>query len=158
MAKNCFVEMESADYVRLTNTSGADVVPGELVILGGVCAIAQSAIASNAVGNFLVDEGAIIQIAAADLKTSEDTFGTANADVYYDNSAKKFSDTKTIGYYKIGQVSEVKTNGVVRVLKDYKATIVPTLAALADVNVTGVDDNDTMKYVQSTGKWTRVAV
>lgn len=33
-----------------------------------------------------------------------------------------------------------------------------TLAALADVDVAGADDNDTIKYVLGTTKWTKVAV
>lgn len=156
MAKNCFLEKEAGNYVYLVNDTGADVVAGEFCIVGGLAAIAQESVASTARGGFQVAEGAMVQTDT--LTTGEDTFGTANADVYWDNTGKKFSDTKTIGYYKVGVVSEAKAGGVIRFLKYFKAEIVPTFAALADVDVTGVTDNDTLKYVASTGKWTDVAV
>jgi hypothetical protein len=156
MAKNCFVENEAGGYVRLVNTTGAEVVAGEFCILGGVSGVAQETIANGAVGNFMVGAGA--KISTDSLTTSEDTFGTGNQDVYFETTGKTFSDTKTIGYYKVGQLAEVKASGKIVFLKDYKAELVPTFAALADVDVAGVTNNDTLKYVSSTGKWTDVAV
>ena len=156
MAKNCFVEVETGDYARLVNSSGADVVAGEFCIIGGVAAVAQESIASGAVGNFLIGAGA--KIATDGLTTGKDTFGTANQDVYFETTGKTFSDTKTIGYYKVGQLAEIKASGKIVFLKDYKAELVPTFAALADVDVAGVTNNDTLKFVSSTGKWTDVAV
>ena len=156
MAKNTFVEKEAVDYVRLWNDTGAALVAGEFAIIGGVGAIAQEAIANGAYGGFAVGQGLVFQTDTT--KDTEETFATQNQAVYWDNTGKSFSDTKTVGYYKVGQLAEVIASGVIRVLKDYKAELVPTFAALADVDVTGVTDNDTLKYVASTGKWTDVAV
>ena len=156
MAKNVFVEKEAGDYVRLWNDTGAALVAGEFCIIGGVGAIAQESIANGAYGGFSVGQGLVFQTDTT--KDTEETFATPNQAVYWDNTNKVFSDTKTVGYYKVGQLAEVIASGVIRVLKDYKSELVPTFAALADVDVAGVTDNDTLKYVASTGKWTDVAV
>lgn len=136
MAKNTFVEKEPADYVYMKNTSGADVVAGEFCIIGSFGAIAQEAIASNAYGNFLIGEGTVVQ--SDTLTTAEDTFGTANAYVYFNNTSKDFSDTATTGYYKVGQIQEVKTGGVIRFTKYQKAEIVAsdvaTLQGIVEAN------------------------
>jgi hypothetical protein len=156
MAKNTFVEKEPAGYVRLWNDTGAALVAGEFAIIGGIGAIAQEAIADAAYGGFVVGDGLVFQTDT--LTTGEKTFATPNQDVYWDDTGKAFSDTKTVGYFKVGQLAEVIASGVIRVLKDYKVEAVPTFAALADVDVAGVTDNDTLKYVASTAKWTDVAV
>ena len=122
MAKNCFVEKEPADYVYMKNTSGAEVVAGEFCIIGAYGAIAQETIAANAYGNFLIGDGSVVQTDT--LTTAEDTFGTANAYVYFNNTSKDFSDHGTTGYYKVGQVNEIKTGGVIRFTKFEKAEIV----------------------------------
>lgn len=136
MAKNTFVEKEPADYVYMKNTSGADVVAGEFCIIGSFGAIAQEAIASNAYGNFLIGEGTVVQ--SDTLTTAEDTFGTANAFVYFNNTSKDFSDQASVGYYKVGQIQEVKTGGVIRFTKYQKAEIVAsdvaTLQGIVEAN------------------------
>lgn len=156
MAKNTFVEKEPGDYVRLWNDTGAELAAGEFCIIGGVGAIAQEVIANGAYGGFAVGNGLVFQTDTT--KDSEETFATPNQDVYWDDSSKVFSDTKTVGYYKVGQLAEVIAGGVIRVLKDYKAELVPTFAALADVDVAGVTNNDTLKYDSATSKWIDVAV
>jgi hypothetical protein len=122
MAKNTFVEKEPADYVYMKNTSGAEVVAGEFCIIGAYGAIAQETIAANAYGNFLIGDGSVVQTDT--LTTAEDTFGTANAYVYFNNTSKDFSDQATTGYYKVGQVNEIKTGGVIRFTKFEKAEVV----------------------------------
>lgn len=158
MAKaNVFVS-EGRDEVvrRLVNTTGADIVQNEFVVIGGVSGVAKENVANGATGSFDVANGLIIQ--ASGFVTGEATFGTANARVYFKSATGEFSDTKTIGYYDVGQVRDVLASGVIYFMKDFNAPLVPTFAALADVDVTGVTDNDTLKYVASTGKWTDVAV
>ena len=109
-----YIEKESVDHVVLTNDTGAALAQYELTVIGGLVCIADEAIASGATGSFHVEAGMIIQV--ADLVASEDTFGTANAPVYFDPSSGDFSDTATEGYYKIGIVHTVKdSNGVVKV-------------------------------------------
>lgn len=136
MAKNCFVEKEPAGYQFLRNTSGAKVVAGEFCIIGGFAAIAQETIAANAWGNFLTGSGALVQ--SAKLTSSEDTFDTPGAYVYWNNSDKSFSDTVNVGYYKVGQLNTVKSRGVIAFNKFEKAEIVAsdvaTLQAVVEAN------------------------
>lgn len=122
MAKNCFVEKEPAGYAYLKNTSGAEVVAGEFCIIGGYNAIAQETIAANAYGGFMIGANALIQTDT--LTTAEDTFGTANAFVYFNNTSKDFSDTATTGYYKVGQLNTVKSSGVIKFFTYDRAEVV----------------------------------
>lgn len=134
MAKNCFVEKEPAGYQFLRNTSGAEVVAGEFCIIGGFAAIAQETIAANAWGNFLTGSGALVQ--SAKLTTSEDTFGTPGAYVYWNNTDKSFSDTVTTGYYKVGQLNTAKAAGVIAFNKFERAEIVSSDVATLEAVVT----------------------
>ena len=122
MAKNCFVEKEPAGYALLKNTTGAEVVAGEFCIVGGFNAVAQETIAVNAYGGFMIGANALIQ--TGELTASEDTFGTANAFVYFNNTSKDFSDTAQTGYYKVGQLNTVKSGGVIEFNMYEKAEIV----------------------------------
>lgn len=156
MSATVFIEKEqpAVSRVPLKNSSGADLADQEFAIIGLIPCVAEGAIANNADGSFLCGLGAVMQI--NQFATSEDTFGTVGAPVYFDPSAKLFSDTKKAGYKLIGQVQTVKTSGVVKVA--LFPVVAPTFAQLADVDVTGVTDNDTLKFVASTGQWTDVAV
>lgn len=134
MAKNCFVKKEPAGYQFLRNTSGAEVVAGEFCIIGGFAAIAQETIAEDAWGNFLTGSGALIQ--SAELTTSEDTFGTPGAYVYWNNTDKSFSDSVTTGYYKVGQLNTAKADGVIAFNKFERAEIVSSDVATLESVVT----------------------
>ena len=134
MAKNCFVEKEPAGYVYLKNTTGAEVVAGEFCIVGGFAAIAQETIAIDAYGGFLIGAGTLVQTDT--LTTAEDTFGTANAYVYFNNTSKDFSDTVTVGYYKVGQLNTVKASGVIEFNKFEKAEIVSSDVSTLEAVVT----------------------
>lgn len=97
------VRSEDADSARLVNTSGGDTVEKQLVLLGGRLRMANGVIASGAAGGFdILEEGKLIEIGSADLKTAENTFGTANMPVYYDSATGKVSDTITSGYILFG--------------------------------------------------------
>jgi hypothetical protein len=120
MAKNCFVEKDYGKTLRLVNTSGADVAGHEFCVLGGFGAVANEAIASTAAGGFTV--GGYIH--TSHLTTGALTFGTANALVYFDNTAKTFGDTTGTGLFIVGQVAEVKANGVVGIALFEKAEVV----------------------------------
>ena len=158
MAKASVFIIEGRDETvrRLTNSLGAVIAQNDFVVIGGVSGVAKEALADAAVGAFDVSQGLVVQ--ASGFVTGEDTFATANQRVYFKASTGEFSDTKTIGYNDVGQLKLVKAGGVIEFLKDYNAPSVSTFAALADVDVAGVTDNDTLKYVASTGKWTDVAV
>lgn len=125
MAKNCFVKKEPAGYALLKNTTGAKVSAGEFCILGDLGAIAQEEIDINAYGGFLIGSGTEVQ--TAKLTNSENTFNTVNQIVYWNGTDKSFSDTMTVGYYKVGQLKTVKdSRGVIVFTKFEKAEIVAT--------------------------------
>jgi len=137
MAKNCFVKKEPAGYVRLKNTTGAIVSAGEFCIIGNLGAIAQEEIAINAYGGFLIGSGTEVQTAT--LTKSEDTFNTVNQIVYWNNTDKSFSNTLTVGYYKVGQLKTVKDSGGMIVFTKFEkaeivATDVATLQAVVEAN------------------------
>lgn len=137
MAKNCFVKKEPAGYVWLKNTTGAIVSAGEFCILGDLGAIAQEEIAINAYGGFLIGSGTEVQTAT--LTDSEDTFATVDQIVYWNDTAKSFSDKLKVGYYKVGQLKTVKDSGGVIVFTKFEkaeivATDVATLQAVVVAN------------------------
>jgi len=125
-----YTRSERADDFWLKNTTGGDVVEGQLVALGGQPMIANGAIASNAVGCFgMLPRGETFEVAAADLKTAEDTFATENQAVYWDSVANKISDTATQGYYLIGMLQADKTaSGIVFI------SVEPKLMSMVDAN------------------------
>ena len=113
MSATVFVEKEPCARQRLINTSGADLAVNEFALLGTTPAIAEEAVVSGAAGGFLLGgNGAVFQ--ASTFVTGEGTFATGNAPVYWDPTSKKFSDTKTAGYYLVGYVVEVLSSGVIR--------------------------------------------
>lgn len=103
-----FIEHLDDKNPRLVNTTGADIAQYQLVVMGGLTLIANEAILDGATGSFQAIDGSIVHIGTADLTTGELTFGTANADVFWDPATGKFSDTSTEDYYKIGTVVDVK--------------------------------------------------
>lgn len=120
MAKNCFLEKDYGRSYRLVNTSGGDLAANEFAIIGGFGAVANEAVASTVAGGFTV--GGLIH--TSHLTTGALTFGTANALVYFNNTAKTFGDTTGAGLYIVGQVAEVKANGVVTIALFDRATVV----------------------------------
>ena len=113
---NVFIEHEDEKNPRLTNSTGADLAQFDFAVINGLPLIANDAIANGEVGSFHLNDGSIMQIDAdTDGETGENTFGTANADVFWTPSGT-FSDTSTVGYVKIGTVSEIKdSDNIVRV-------------------------------------------
>lgn len=137
MSATVFVEKEKCDHIRLNNSSGAALVQGEFAVIGGFAGVADEDIASGEVGSFHIEEGIILQ--ASTFQTSEGTFGTVNAPVYWNNSTKKFSDTSTTGYYKVGYVTEILSGGVIRFSKRYHAELIASTVedlAAADIVMT----------------------
>jgi len=144
MAALCYIEKEDKPRVRkMTNNSGAAVVDGEFALLGKLPAVANGAIGSGAIGDFTVGG---IRIQANDFVTSEDTFNTLNAPVYWEGTGKLFSDTRTAGYYEVGQVAIVKTGGIVMIDLYDVALVVPQVSGLVDVEITNLADNNILKY------------
>jgi hypothetical protein len=113
MSATVFVEKEPCARQRLVNTSGADLAVNEFALLGTVQVVAEEAVTSGSSGGFLIGgNGAVFQ--ASTFVTSEGTFATANAPVYWDNTNKKFSDTKKAGYFLVGYVVEILAGSVIR--------------------------------------------
>ena len=113
MAKNVGIEFEPSDYLRLNNTTGADLESEEFCLIGAKPAVAQEVIASGEDGGFVSGGNVGVHVNTDQMASGEATFGTPNADVFWDNVAKKFSDTSTPGYYKVGQLKEALGNGAI---------------------------------------------
>lgn len=110
--------------VRMYNDTGAALSQYEPTVIGERFAVAAEAIANTAKGAFEI--GAMV-LESSNLKAAENTFGTKNASVYFDPTSLQFSDTETAGYYKIGQVDEVKdSGGVIRILAAEIAVLIGT--------------------------------
>ena len=61
------------------------------------------------------------------MASGEATFNTNNQIVYFDPTAKKFSDTEMAGYYAVGQLSTLKgSNGYCTFKTFERATLVTT--------------------------------
>ena len=118
-----YIQKEDVDHIRLNNDTGAALEQYEFTVIGGLCLVADEDIADGVVGPFHVEENLVMQIDT--LKAAEDTFATVNADVFWDPATGEFSDTSTIGYYKVGIVKEIKnSNGVVRIVKARDAELI----------------------------------
>lgn len=118
-----YIEKERVDHINLTNTTGAAIEQYEFVVMGGLCLVADEDIADGDVGSFHVEANLVLQ--AEDFEAGEDTFGTANADVFWNPATGDFSDTSTATYYKVGIVKEIKnSNGVIRFVKARNAVLI----------------------------------
>jgi hypothetical protein len=109
MAKNCDIlnAIGPEKDQDLTNDTGATLSQYEATVIGDLTAICNDAatIVNAAVGGFTVGT---VKLRTASLQTSEATFATVNGIVYFDPSTKKFSDTRTDGYYEFGQLLKAK--------------------------------------------------
>ena len=125
-----YTRSERADDFRLKNTTGGALVENQLVSLGGQPMIANGAIPIDEVGCFgMIPRGGTFEVAAADLKTAENTFATENQAVYWDSVTNKISDTATQGYYLIGMLQPDKTSsGIVFI------SVEPKLMSMVDAN------------------------
>lgn len=98
-----YTRSERADDARLKNNSGGALVENQLVVLGARVYVANGVIADGHFGGFgLLSQGEVFEVAAADLKSGEDTFLTENQAVYFDPLTSKISDTATDDYIQIG--------------------------------------------------------
>jgi len=80
--------------------------------------------------------------------------------VYYNPTTGAFAAVPTADYYKVGYTTVIKnTDNVFRIekVRYAKSYTAETFAGLVDVDVAGVTNNDTLKFVTATGKWTDVA-
>jgi predicted RecA/RadA family phage recombinase len=166
-----FVDKEKNDHVPIYNGSGSAIVRGQFVVMNGICGVADQDIAAGAYGTVHIEEG--IEIQTDDLVTGENTFATLGQKVYWKAADSAFSDTSTAGYSAIGILTKVKdAAGVIRFEKfRYPEVVAAALTMsdisdlgdlkfsdLADVDAAAPTNNDTLKYVSSTEKWTVVAV
>ncbi len=118
-----YIQKEENKHLVLTNNTSAALEQYEFVVLGKLSCVADEAIAKNAEGSLHVEEGLCLQI--DDFVSGEDTFATANADVFWKPSTGEFSDTSKSTYYKVGIVKEIKnSNGVVLVVMQRHAELI----------------------------------
>jgi len=105
-----FIEKELNDHIKYVNNTGADLAQYEFAVVGPFCGVADNAIASTEEGYFHVQEGLHIQVGSDYMKAAELTFATLGQAVYFDAANKKFSDTSTAGYYKVGVLVQTKAS------------------------------------------------
>jgi hypothetical protein len=109
-----FISKPEGESIAMINTSGADVIQFQFLVLGGRALAADEAIAANAVGGFTDLEDMEIEI--DDFVTSEGTFSAANAKVFWDPATGKFSDTETVGYWLIGYTKAAKSGTFIKAI------------------------------------------
>ena len=119
---------EPATGERLYNTSGADLVKNQALVMAGKFLKACDAVVSGAIGGFENLTGKIIQV--ADFTTGEATFATANLAVYWNPADGKFSNNSTAGYSLIGYGKAAIASGVLTV-ECVQPVLIP--ASLVDV-------------------------
>jgi len=147
-----YIEREPGDHLRLKNVSGSAIAQGQLVVIAGFVGVADEAVANGSVGSFHVEEGLVIQ--ASNLTSGASTFATEGQAVYLDASGD-FSDVPAAGYYQVGNlISDKDSDGVIRFAKLGRAVSANGLFTIAGTPT----NNDTLKFVTSTGLWTTVAV
>ena len=130
MAQNCYdmAPFGGPKHAEFYNDTGAALTQYEFTVLGEFPVVVDdgAGIASTARGN--CDFGTKkLRIVTADMASGEATFNTDNQTVYFDPSAKKFSDTETAGYYAVGQLTVKKgSNGFCEFITFEKAILVTT--------------------------------
>jgi hypothetical protein len=136
MGSTVFAEKVKAGGYRLYNSTGVALVKGEFTVLEGKSLVAAEAIGIAGTGTLEDALGQVIQI--ADYESSYGTFAAANLPVYWDPSAKVFSNRAVVGYYLIGYTLAAKSGTVTKVLV-LDALVIPsdyaTLAAALAVEV-----------------------
>ncbi len=119
MAKDemVFIDKEPAGHLEMTNDTGADLKKGDFCVVMGFAGVADQSIAAGETGSFAVADGLLIQ--AGNFVSGQDTFAIANENVYWNQNTapeaghRKFSNTKTNGYYKVGKLVKAKEGGVI---------------------------------------------
>lgn len=154
-AKNCFAQKPGDNHPYLVNDTGADLDQGEFAVIAGQSVVADADIVSAAGGTFDATDGDEIQ--TTDLHASQNTFGTAQAAVYWDPTSKTFSDTKAAGYYKVGYVKEIKASLVIVFTRKRWAELVPSLAGLVDVSLSSPTNTQALKYESASSLWKNAA-
>ena len=110
-----YIRNADASSHRLYNNTGATLYQGELTVLGRLVVVANEEVANGAIGGFDSQDGKIIQ--TDDLKAGENTFGTNNQNVYLYPTTGQLSDTATVGYMLIGQLTAGGTKSAAGVIE-----------------------------------------
>lgn len=130
MAKNCDImaPFGGPKHDEFYNDTGATLAQYEFTVLGEIPVVVDdgAGIANSARGN--CDFGTKrLRIVTADMASGKAAFNTNNQIVYFDPTAKKFSDTETAGYYAVGQLETLKgSNGYCTFITFERATLVTT--------------------------------
>ena len=124
-------EMPSANSDRDINTSGADVIQDQFLVMAGNSYRATEAIASGAFGAFENQRDKVMQ--CDEFVTGEATFASAGLAVYWNPTDGKFSNTATTGYYLIGYTKGAIASGVLRVKVIQPVLVDTDVTALAAV-------------------------
>jgi hypothetical protein len=131
---------EPATSFRFVNTTGAALVANEFALMRGRFLMAKEAIASLAEGGLADMAG--VEFEANTFRTGQATFAAADLAVYWDPTDKKFSNTATVGYWKIGYSKAAIASGILDVIGCVPVEVVDGVAELASALDTAESDID----------------
>jgi len=120
---------EPATSFRLVNTTGVALVANEFTVMRGRALRALEAISSLAEGGFADLAGC--EFEANSFRTGQATFAAADLPVYFDMTDKKFSNTATVGFWKIGFTKAAIASGILDVIGCVPVQVVDGVATLA---------------------------
>jgi hypothetical protein len=107
-----YLESVGRDHIRVTNATGGTITQGDLVIIAGKwVGVADETFANGAQGVVNVEEGILLQ--SMRLLAGTSTFATLGQTVWFKPSTKEFSDEPLAGFYPVGLLTKVKTDGVI---------------------------------------------
>jgi hypothetical protein len=129
MGSTVYISKESADSLRLVNTTGVALVRDEFTVMRGKGLVALEAIGISASGVLQNVYGSIFEAATFD--SGEATFAAADLPVYWDPTTKKFSNTATVGHYLVGHSLAAIASGVLDVVGCDPILVVDSVATLA---------------------------
>jgi hypothetical protein len=129
MGSTVYINKEASDSLRLVNTTGVALVADEFTVMRGKGLVALEAIASLASG--ALENTYDTEFQVADFDTGEDAFASADLEVYFDPTSKKFSNAATVGHYLVGYSKAAISGGVLDVIGCDPIKVVNSVATLA---------------------------
>jgi hypothetical protein len=133
MGSTVYVTKPKAESLRLYNTTGVALVLDEFVAMGGKSLKAKEAIADAVLGGFENLLGQVVQ--AADYTGGAATFATGNLPVYWNPTTKVFSNTATVGNYRVGYTVGPKVGDVIEFVAIDAMLIASTVEDLAAADI-----------------------
>jgi hypothetical protein len=120
---------EPATSFRFVNTTGVALVANEFTVMRGRALRALEAIGIAGEGGFADLNGC--EFECDSFRTGQATFAAADLAVYWDPTDKKFSNTATVGYWKVGFTKAAIASGILDVIGCVPVEVVDGVAELA---------------------------